>query len=311
MPEGIGASGYVGFAFEAVPGTYVAPTKFIPVNNETLQYMGEPQYRRPIRQSADVVWAVPSDAHIEGDIEMDALDDCVLYFLRIARTACIKSGTTNFTYTFTPTAGAIPVVTASITVNRNGVIFAYTGCVVSSFTFAINEGVLSFNVSVLGRDEATQAAPGAVTWGTTTPYGAGTYNLEVPTGSTVNDSDSFELTIEDSGEPQFRNKTGRGAAFIKYGERNVGLTLGRDFVTKTDYDSFKAITAQAVSLTATKSANNSIAMTIASAIKNSYELGLTGQGDLLRGQIEYTGIQHVSNPTYSIVVKTQEDIVVA
>lgn len=310
MPEGIGASGYVGIGFETTPGTYIAPTKFVPINNESLQYMGEPQYRRPIRQTADVVWAVASDAHIEGDIEMDALDDCLPYFLRISRTAVNKSGTTNFTYAFTPTADAIPAKTASITVNRNGVIFAYTGCVVSSYSFVINDGVLGFNVSILGRDEATQSAPGSVTWGTTTPYGAGTYTLEVPTGSTVNDSDSYEFTSNDNGEPQYRNKVGRGAAFIKYGERELGLTLGRDFVTKTDYDSFKAITSQSVSLTASKGANNSVAIVMAASIKNAYEMGLSGQGELLRGQIEYTGILASPN-AYTITVKTQEDMSVA
>jgi hypothetical protein len=197
----------------------------------------------------------------------------------------------------------------SITINRNGVIFAYTGVVVSQFSFVINEGVLGFNVSVLGRDEATQATPGAVAWGTTTPYGAGVYTLEVPTGSTVNDSDSFEFTVNDNGEPQFRNKVGRGAAFIKYGEREVNLTLGRDFVTKTDYDNFKALTAQSITLTASKGANNSISMLLAAAIKNSYEIGLSGQGELLRGQIEYTNI--LASPTpYNVVVKTQEDVTV-
>jgi hypothetical protein len=309
MPEGIGASGYVGVAFETVPGTYVAPTKFVPINNESLQYMGEPQYRRPIRQSADVVWAVASDAHIEGDIEMDALEDTIIYFLLAARVTPQKSGATNFTYTFTPTSGAIPTKTMSITVNRNGVIFAYTGCVVTGFTLVINEGVLGFNVNILGRDEATQAAPGSTTWGTTTPYGAGVYTLEVPTGSTVNDSDAFEFTVNDNGEPQFRNKVGRGAAFIKYGEREVGLTLGRDFVTKTDYDNFKAVTSQSISLTASKGVNNSIAVVMAAAIKNSYEIGLSGQGDLLRGQIEYTGI--LATNTYTITVKTQEDVSIA
>ena len=309
MPEGIGASGYVGFAFETVAGTYVAPTKFMPINNESLTYAGEPMYRRPIRQSADVVWAVPGNVQVGGDIEMDFLDDVGIYWMYIARTSIIKSGTTNLVYTITPTAAAIPVRTASLTILRNGLIFAYTGVIVSSFRYVINDGVLGLNVSVLGREEATQSAPGSVTWGTSTPYGAGQYVIEVPTGSTVTDSDSFEFVVEDNATPQFRLKnTGRGQAFNNYGERTTGLTIARDFLTKADYDAFKAVTSQSVTLTATKGVNNNIAMLIPAAIKNSYEVNLSGQGDLLRATINYTGIQ-ATPAAYQLILKTQEDIV--
>jgi len=308
MAPGIGASGVVGIALETVSGTYEAPTKFIPVNNESLQYMGEPQYRRPIRESADVIWAVPGDTHVEGDIEMDALDDCLPYFFTAARATVVKTGTTpNWIYTITPTAAAVPVQTLSITVVRNGLVFGFVGCVVSSFRFALSDGVLGFNVSIVGADEATEAAP-VTTWGTTTPYGAGSYDIEIPTSTPVLDTDTFEFTIEDNAEPQFRAKsTGRGAQFVKYGERNVGLTLGRDFESKVDFNAFKALTSQSITLKATKGVNNNISMLIPVAIKNSYEVGLSGQGDLLRGNIAYTGI--LGSPSaYQLVVKTLENL---
>jgi hypothetical protein len=252
---------------------------------------------------------VPSDASVEGDIEMDALDDCILYFLYAARTTPNKTGTTNLTYTFVGNANAIPTKTLSITVIRNGIVFAYVGCVVSSYTISISDGVLIFNCSIVGTDEATQSLPTPVTWPTSTPYGAGMYSIEIPTASAVTDTDSFEFQVEDNAEAQFRAKsTGRGAQFVSFGERNVGLTVGRDFLSKADYDAFKALTAQTVTLAASKGANNSISILVPVAIKNSYELGLSGQGDLIRGNIAYTGI--IGSPaSYQITVKTQEDIV--
>jgi hypothetical protein len=308
VPEGIGAAGIVGFAFEVTPGTYVAPAKYIPINSESLTYGGEPQYRRPIRATADVVWAVPGNVQVGGDIQMDFLDDVAPYFMYIARTSIVKSGSNpNFIYTITPTAAAIPARTASITVVRNGIVFGYTGCIVSSFRYTINDGVLGLAVTILGREEATQSAP-TPTWPTSTPYGAGQYVIEVPTGTTVTDSDQFEFSVEDNATPQFRLKnTGRGQAFNNYGERTTGLTIARDFLTKADYDAFKAVTSQSVTLTATKSANNNISMLIPAALKNSYEVGLSGQGDLLRANINYTGIQ-ATPAAYQIVIKTQEDI---
>lgn len=307
MAQGIGASGFVGFAFETVAGTYTPPTKYLPVNNETMNYTSEPKYRRPIRQSADNVWAVPGDAQVGGDFEMDALDTDVPYWLYIARCSIAKTGSApNFTYAVTPTDLAIPAKTASLTIVRNGLIFGYTGCVVSGFRFVVNEGVLGFNVTVLGRDETTQTLP-SPTWGTATPYGAGMYNIEIPTGSAVLDTDTFEFNVDDSGEAQFRLKnTGRGQAFNRFGERTVTATVNRDFETKVDYDAFKAVTAQSITLAATKGVANSITMLSPVSIKGTYEVNLSGQGDLLRANIAYTAIK--STPTYTVTIKTQEDI---
>jgi len=306
---GIGAGGILGIALETVAGTYVAPTKFIPFNSESLQYMHDTQFRRAIRASADETWAVPGNAHTEGDLEMDALDDIVPYFLMCARTNTVKSGSTpNFIYTATPTGAAVPAKTMSITIVRSGEVFGYTGVVVSSFTFGISDGTLTFTCSLVGQDEATQSAPTA-TWPTTSPFGAGQYSIEIPTSTPVTDADTFEFQVEDNAEPQYRLKsTGRGAQFVKYGERSVQTTMGRDFTSRTDYDAFKALTAQSITLTATKGANNSISILCPTTIKESYELGLSGQGDLVRGNITYHHLVSASNPAYTIVVKTQENI---
>jgi hypothetical protein len=191
-------------------------------------------------------------------------------------------------------------------------VFGYTGCVVSSHSFSIQDGQLMFNVSILGRDEASQSLPTA-TWQTgiqAAPYGAGTYNIQIPTASQVFDCDNFEFTVEDNGEAQYRLKnTGQGAEFINFGERSVGLTLDRDFESRADYDAFKALTSQSVTLIATKGANNSIQLDIPVAIKDTYEVGLSGQGDLIRASIAYQGAYDTTTTSaYKTTIKTQQDI---
>jgi len=87
----------------------------------------------------------------------------------------------GFTYTFTGNALAIPSRTLSITIVRNGIAMGYTGMVVGSFGFAIEDGLLTFTPTFMGRDEATQTVPTA-TWLTGTQraaYGAGKYKIEV------------------------------------------------------------------------------------------------------------------------------------
>lgn len=289
--------------------TYVAPVKFFPIRNETLSRPQDTIWRRPIRKSADIIGAVAGNVHVEGDIEMEALEDVVVHFLYASRTSIVKTGTSNYTYTATPTAAAVPVRTLSITIERNAQIFGYVGCVVGSFKFGIDSGLLTFTVSIVGSDEATQTLP-VPTFSTTVPFGAGQYNIQIPTATQVFDVDTFEWTCEDNADPQFRLKdTGRGAQFIKFGERNLGLTCERDFLDKTDYDAFKALTSQSLTITATKGANNSIVIVTPVAIKDTYEVGLSGEGDLVRANIAYQAAIDGSGNSYTITVKTQENVV--
>lgn len=291
------------------PGVYVAPTKFIPFLSESLTSTNATIWRRPIRQSADIIGAVAGNFNIEGDISIEGMEDCMVYFLYSSRMSIVKTGSTNFTYTCTPTANAIPNGTMSITVVRNGIVFGFTGCVVASQTFTVEDGILQHNMSILGRDEAVQSVP-VPTWPTTVPFGAGQYSIEIPTGAPVRDTDTFEFTIDDGAEVQFRLKsTGRGAEFIKYGERALTMTMERDFDTRTDYDAFKTVTSQDITLTASKGANNSVSFNAPVAIKDTYEVANSGQGDLIRASIAYNGVIDGAGKSYQIVLKSQESVV--
>ena len=293
------------------PGTYRAPTKFIPILNETLHQIEDTVFRRPIRESASVIGAVAGNEHSEGDISMEALEDCLLYFILAARATTVKTGSApNYVYTVTPNASAVPTRTLSVTIVRSGEVFAYTGVTVGSFKFGIDNGLLTFAITVVARQEATQTAP-VTTWPTTAPFGAGMYSIEIPTGTAVTDTDTFEWTCEDNAEPQFRLKsTGRGADFVKYGERDVTCTAMRDFTSKTDYDLFKAVTSQSFTLTATKGVNNLITILTPVTVKETYEVGLSGQGDLVRASIAYRGMIDGTGKDYQLVIKTQESVAV-
>lgn len=291
------------------PGTYAAPTKYFPFNSESIVLTNQTVFRRPIRQSADIIGAVAGNYFTGGEVQLEALEDVVLWFLITSRTLVLKTGSTpNFTYTITPTAAAVANKTFSLTLVRNGVVFGYTGMCTSSFTFGIDNGLLTFKINAMGRDETVQSSP-TPTFPTTVPFGAGQYTIEIPTGSTVLDTDTFEFMVEDAAEAQFRLKsTGRGAQFIKYGERASTTSMERDFIDRTDYDLFKSVTAQSVTLTATKGVNNSIVLLAPVAIKDTYEVGLSSEGDLVRASIAYQNIIDVTGKSWQIVIKTQEDI---
>lgn len=289
-------------------GAYNAPTKFFPVNSESLTFMQETIWRRPIRQSVDVIGAVPGNVHIEGDIEMEALEDVVPYFILASRVSATKvTSGSDLTYTFTPTPNATPVLSLSLTAERNGEVFGYTGCVVSQFTFTPSDGLLMFNLSIIGSDEIE--GPVLVpTWPTTTPFGAGQYEISIA-ATQVFDTDTFEFMVNDNAEPQYRLKnTGRGAEYVKFGERECTITMERDFLNRTEYDEFKDLTQEEIFLRAEKTTTSYIQLTAPVSIKNTYEVGLSGQGELVRASIEYQNIINNDGDSFSIEVGTQEDI---
>lgn len=293
------------------PNVYTAPTKYFPFLTTSLNHAQDTMWRRPIRQNVDVLGAVPGNTHIEGDVEMEALMEPAVYFHLATRAACIKSGAGPFAYTYTPTSIATPIFTLSITIIKNGVVFGYVGCVVGSFKYMTDNGQLKATYSITGSDEAVQAMPTPTfTGGQQQPFGAGEYNIQIPTATQVFDADTFEFNVSDSPDPQYRLKdTGRGAQFIKLGERSVGLTTERDFQTRVEYDAYKALTAQTITLKATKDANTSWQVTMPAAIKDKVEVNLGGQGDLTRMSMSYQGTYDSGSASaYSLVLKSADSI---
>lgn len=312
MPAGIGAAGSVGVAFEVTPGTYVAPTKFVPVRSESLKFMQEINFTRPIiKTSVEPVHAVKGPAHIEGDIEWEVLHDCIPYFLYAGRYTVVKSGANpNFIYTFTPAATAQEAnETLSITVVRNGVVFGYTGCVLAGMTLSVDNGMLVGTMKMMGRNEAVQSAP-TETFPQTEPFGADSFSLEVPDASAITDAGSFSFDVDESAEAQFRLGS-LAAQYIGYGERNVTAEIERDFLDRTQYDLFKALTAQSVHLRAESpaSANRYVDILMHSGVMDSYESFLEGQGDIVTAQLNFIGKYNwTETNAYEIAIGTSEDI---
>src|SRR5690348_4193539 len=108
MGVGIGGGGFIGVAWETAPGTYTAPTKYLPILSETLSDAQATQWRRPIRQIVDYLGGVPGDVTISGDIEMEALVEGLIYFHSASRATGVKTGAgAPWTYTYTPNALAV------------------------------------------------------------------------------------------------------------------------------------------------------------------------------------------------------------
>lgn len=307
MAKAIGASGVLGVALETTSGTYTAPTKFIPFNSESLKWTQETTWRAPIRNTPGLVGAIKGNGHAEGDIEFDVTPDVLLYFLVASRCKYVKTGSSpNFSYTFKPSPDAVPSKTMSIAIKRNEEVFGYVGCVVSSMTISIDGGALKCTVSIIGTDEQSQSALTPI-WPTSEPFGAGMYKIEVPKGTQIFDSDTFEFAAEDNAEAQHRIKDSMGAQFVKFGESRATVKLDRDFENRTDYDAWKQLTKKEISFSAING-DEEVIIEAPVAIADTYEVAIGGQGDLVRASIQYNCIIDATGNHFSITLKTAEDL---
>lgn len=307
---GIGAGGVVGLAVETTSGTYEAPTKFFPIRSESVQWTQDTVWRRVIRDTADVIGAVEGHGHVEGSIDMEVLDDVLVYFLQAARGTLTKSGTAApFTYDFTPSSDAEPGDTLSLYVERNGIVFGYAGCVVSQMTFSVDNGQFVVDIEIIGLDEANQSSV-AHTFDDAGPFGAGMWAVELPQGTQITDTDDFTFTINDNGEAQNRLDGTTGAAFVSYGEREVTLSLERDFTDRTEYDNFKSLTDRTVRVKADNPNAGFVDLQLNGSVVDSFDVSLSGQGDLIRSSIDYMGVDSAGTGSYAIQVESDEDITI-
>lgn len=306
----IGASGYVGIAKETTSGTYQAPTKFFPIRSESLAWTQDTNYRRVIRGTVDPIGAIAGNGNTEGDLELELLSDVLPYMLQAARGTITKTGAAApFTYDFAPSHAATPDDTLSITVVRGGVAFGYVGQVVASMSFGVDNDMATVTFSMLGTAEESVAVPGAPVYAGDTPYGAGKWNIQIPTTTQVFDADGFSFEVDDSGEPQNRLKSSLGAQFVAYGERSTTLSLDRDFENRTEYDAFKNLTSKSITVKVENSASDSVEVVMPVSVIDSYDLGLSGVGDLVRASLSYMGM-HDAGGAYGITVVTNEDVTV-
>lgn len=311
MTKTIGAAGFIGIAVESTSGTYQAPTKFFPIMSESLSWTQDTNWRRVIRGTTDVIGAVAGNGNVEGDIEAELLTDVLPYMLLAARGELTKTGTeAPYTYDFTPTHGALAPNTLSITIVRGEEAFGYVGCVVSSMTFGVDNDMATVTYSILGTAEESVTMPATPTYGDDTPFGAGTWSIEIPTETQIFDADNFSLEINDNGEVQYRLKNTLGAEFIKFGERDVQLTLDRDFEDRAEYEIFKNLTEQSVTVALDEDTNNKVEFSVVAAIIDAYAVNLSSVGDLVRSSTTYVGTHGSGDGAYEIQIVTDEDVTI-
>ena len=325
---GIGATGFVGLAFETTKGTYVAPYVHIPVLSESLKYTEDKYYSQQLRQEVVDAEVKPGYYHIAGDIEMEVDPHYIPYFLYASRHVIAKAGGGPYTYDFTPTtsgssstdSGTTTAKTLSILCVRNGVGFGYTGCVVSQFSFTIDGGVLKVTMSILGEAEAEQT-PSSPSWLAAELFGADSHSVYVaasgvsPSWAAAADGfNGFTFMVNHNAEAQNRIKPQRSASYIKYGKTDIEIDSELDFLDRADYDKFVTSQTAAFKLESTvgggsySGATAGILLQANRCAYDTYDINVGSIDAIIMGGFKGHGLVQVGGDPYIIQVKTPTNV---
>jgi hypothetical protein len=327
---GLGGGGSVGVAFETVLGTYVAPTVFVPILNESLEYTEDKYLSEQIRQQSIHSEAKPSYYHTEGDIELEVDPNNILYFLYATRHTISKTGAGPFTYEFNPNSVAVAgtavgpttAKSLSITIVRNEIVFGYTGCVLTGFEFRVDTdtGVLQATLNIMGLAEAVQADPTEV-WVAPVLYGADAHSVYLaaagaaPTFGAVDvNHNGFTFGVNFNATAQNRVRSSRSASYISFGITEGTVSAELDFLNRTDYDNFVATNKRAVKLESLNggatlaAATDGVRLQANNYFFNTYSIPLEGMGDLVAADTEGRMLGITGGDAYEIHVKSAVSI---
>lgn len=335
MPAGLGGGGWLNIVFETALGTYLPPSTagsvWVPILSESLHYTEDKYYSEQIRQQTIDSDVSPSYYHIEGDITMEVDVNYMPYFLHASRHTITKTGAVApFTYKYVPSqAGSATTAasgnvsrSASMTVLRNGIGFGYGGCIVNSWEFTIEGGVLRVTMGILGCNEQTPGALGTPAWIDPALFGADAHSIYVaasgtaPTfGAVSNDFNGYTFNSNFNGSAQNRIIANRAATYIAYGKTEATYNTELDFISKAEYDNFKASTTRAIREESLRGgatftlAPQAIRIDVNRSTYDAYDINLGGIGDLIMAGVTGHVLGIAGGNPYSIECKTPVDIV--
>lgn len=320
MPAGLSGSGWLGLALETVKGTYVPPTVYVPIISESFRYVEDRYFSPQIREDTIVSDVKQGYYHIEGDFEMEIDVNFVPYLLFCTRhTPSFATGV----YSFVPSdAGATSTAasgmvqrTASITIERNNIEFGYSGCTLGSLRVWLDGGVLKMGGTLVGEKDNT-ASGDTPTWAAPSLFGADATQIGVgassitPTITPVFDFNGYEFEANFNAEAQNRIRRDRSASYVAFGETEITMTTELDFIDKTEYNAFVATTAKAVQIESLiggasfAAATQAFRLTVYRGVYETYDLGLSGLGDLIMAGVTMRGIGIAGGDGYKIEVKS-------
>jgi hypothetical protein len=215
----------------------------------------------------------------------------------------------------------------SIGIIRNNVGFLYSGCVVNQAAFTLENGIGRVTLSMLGlaEREIDDITALNVVFDDPDLFGADAHAIFVDASGTspafaAPDAtfNGYTFTINHNGEPQNRVIRERSASYIKYGITEPSFDTELDFLSRTEYDAYKAASFKAYRFESVipggagstwAAATQAYRITCYKAVYATYEIGLSGMGDLVMARTTGRVLGGLSGVEgYKIEIKSPTDL---
>jgi len=324
MAIGLGASGLVGVAKETTRGTYQAPTVYVPFLEEGLTYTEDKYFSEAIQKQVVDADVAAGFYHAAGPLNMEFDSQFAPYFLDASRHVRVKTGASSpFTYTYTPSSGASGVgaspATLSITIERNGVLFGYPGCIVDTLEFTVDAGVLRMNMGIMGVGEQDVTGPLTPTFPSRKILGADAHEIRLdaagtaPTfasGTIQTNFDGITMSFNHNSSAENRINRSRAASYIAFHKTEFSATTSLDFESKTEYTNFRTNVARALQLESIGAvpASDAIRIRMFRAVLETYDVTLGGMGDITKAGATFHGLNQPGGSPYEIRVLSTSDV---
>lgn len=240
----LGALGYVGYGVEVTDGTFVAPSKYLPVSSFSFEDTNDFVVPDQIRHSRDRYIAMAAPYNVSGSMEMELIPLDVAPLLRSAWSASVNSSAYSgggYQHTFTP-ASQEPTFTFESSA-ADILVMRYSGVRVNTLEIKAAFGeIVTGSFGLEGTNRAKQGSAGAPTYSNVTPFHFSGADVHVASGTLLTTIKDFTFGTNNNLERIGTLRRTRAWKRMAFGMREVTLTLTIDFTDTSEYDRFLAET---------------------------------------------------------------------
>lgn len=240
----LGALGYVGYGVESTEGTFVAPTKYLPVSSFSFEDSNDFIVPDQIRHSRDKYIAMAAPYAVSGSMEMELIPTDIASLLKSSFAATIVTSAYaggGYQHVYTP-ASTEPTFTFESSA-ADILVMRYSGCRVNTIEIKAAFGeIVTASFGLEGLNRQKQGSAGSPTYTDVVPFHFSGADIKVASGTLLTTVKEFTFGVNNNIERIGTLRKTRSWKRLALGMREVTLALTIDFTDTSEYDRFLAET---------------------------------------------------------------------
>jgi len=238
----LGALGYVGYGIETTDGTFVAPTKFLPVSTFSIEDVNDFMTPDQIRHSRQHQIAMVAPYNVSGNTELDLIPSDVGALLGSAFSGVPVSGAYSgggYQHVYTP-GSAMPTFTFESSA-ADILVMRYSGIRVNTLELKAAFGqIVTATLGLEGLNRQKQNSPSSPSYTNVTPLSFTGADVHVASGTSLGTVSDFTFGVNNNLTRIGTLRRTRAWRRMAFGMFDVTLAMTLDFTDNSEYDRFLA-----------------------------------------------------------------------